>query len=1142
MTQENLAALSDSALAESAQNSVLLKEQALALVQTVCAENWTDHNTGDPGITLLDVLAFVISDLSYRLDFPMRELLAVDPDAAGANQEPFFLASQILPSNAVTLADHRRAVIDIPGVKNADVYPIIDDKGAGEHVTGCVNIRVDLDDDWSDKTTEEKCCLFADIRQRFIAGRNVNQDLNAIIPIEKHALAVAFSLAFENISSVVTAIADVLHRTRKVLSPGVKRYSKETLRGAGYTGDDIYDGPLLSNGFIREQDVERLDMPEVIYASDVLEALDGLRGLKRITSFFFSPLSGDTLNYGEQYLNWRFKILPEHAPRLDIALTLANMAIEIDGQAYQLTEADKQSIEDKLAEIAGLEGKTGELSHVVDEYVTGRYRELKQYISLQHEFPDMYKLAESRLDGDIDTAELANIMQFKGFLTLFDQVLADQCAQVENLRKLLALPDQDVFSRLAEIFDKMLASEPLAPIQIGQFWQDIRLLPLTQLSQPVLDISGSERLIGDYFSTYQLEGFQAFAEPVLSQLQLDRLKRSLEHLLARFAETMLDANLLKYGPVFGHYLQDFAPIPPDISTDQPLLDKLVTLKQVIELSKIINDYPILSRDRSGGFNYLSADIQQHHSAGLSHRLMSFLGFSHPGQIPLATNNRESFYLLESELLRFGAGPDDALEQGIYFIAPQWPSRLNNKEFKQLCQQQISRLSPVHLSAYFIQLPRSMMSLFERLYYAGLNALTQIPLSIGHFSGLSRSGLAASLAGIFYRHSEDYPHIDLQVVMDNIQRYEASESVFLKDAITPWLAAADRNKFDDKNLVDYQITLEKIFAENPDIYGELDAKTVIEQSAIFGQPGGQLLNGIKPWLQQNHQKMLERELGIIALIANFARLLRHFVKQPDSLQSRVLDLFEPVLSPEQLIATVEPWLKESHQGLLSGTTMEEVASSLSHLFSQHPDDYLSVDKQAVLEHIPNYASLIRNDLAAVLHPWLAEEDRAKLLSHQNKQETTTCLQAIFAANSRFYDGLDAALIVKSNYQYAKASWGELIDLIKLWLHEEDHIRLEVCELKVNLSELLESHSDAYSNVSADDILNEICHHKIQQLVNPHPISRGTIGSNFRISFEPLDYLQIPAPVRIATINPETNNPSETQYIPQLTVGVTEPNKI
>ena len=930
MIKEEITSLSDSTLTESAHNSLLLKEQALALVQTVCGDGWTDHNIGDPGITLLDVLAFVISDLGFRLNFPIRELLAPDPaDPVESNQQPFFLAPQILPSNTVTLADHRRAIIDIPGIKNADFVSLTSDNVANGNVSGSVDILLDLEDEWSSRTPQEKMELYIKVRQSFISARNVNQDLNKIIPIKKQLFSVDFFLAFEDINSLTNTVTEILSKTREVLSPGVRKTSKQDLKQAGYAGDDIFDGPLLKNGFILTSDVESLHMPDVIYASDVFEVLDQQAGLKRINSFAFTPAFDDPLNKDEDYLNWRFKISPQYMLKLDIEKTLDQLKIELDGQSYILTQADKLAISlsveasyqasrsqnteplntepqktgSEQTEFPQSQTQTNEYANEITEFISSSYRELKQYTSIQHDFPAIYKLVESRLDGEINSTELASILQLKGFLTLFDQVLADQFAQLDNLRKLLALPDQQVFIRLSRIFDKMLASENLSTSQINQFWQDVCQLPLTELSQPITDISGQAHLLGDYFEQYQCEGFQSLSEPVLSEVQLDRLNRSLEHLLGRFAEKSLDTNLLKYQHVFDNYLDDFMPIPEDISDDQPLLDKLVALKKIIDLTKIINDYPRLSKYRTGGFNYLMTDIKTQHVGGLSSRFMTFLGYSHPGQMPLATNNRESVYLLESELLRFGAGSEYQFNC-LYFIFPKWPSRLQNDEFKALCHQQISRQSPVHQKNYFIELSRVEMSLFERLYYTWLNAMTQIPL-----------------------------------------------------------------------VIDGSIT-----GESPQYSG----------TGSF------------------------TELANINLITKLSSLLRNFVRDPGSLQIKTLSLFEGDCFPDNLIGFIKPWLTVEDKDELAGTTLTELIASLTVILNESPDEY--------------------------------------------------------------------------------------------------------------------------SHISKDQILNEICHHKINQLINPFPIAKGQIGSDFRIGFIPLDYLKMPTPVNVGAINPEIKN------TPKLTLGVTEPKNI
>src|SRR5205823_6660446 len=84
---------------------------------------WTDHNTHDPGITALENATYALTDLAYRARFPMEDLLATATDNAQSMAEQFFTARQALPNRALTLADYRKLIIDLAGVKNAWISP-----------------------------------------------------------------------------------------------------------------------------------------------------------------------------------------------------------------------------------------------------------------------------------------------------------------------------------------------------------------------------------------------------------------------------------------------------------------------------------------------------------------------------------------------------------------------------------------------------------------------------------------------------------------------------------------------------------------------------------------------------------------------------------------------------------------------------------------------------------------------------------------------------------------------------------------------------------------------------------------------------------------------------------------------------------
>lgn len=95
----------------------LLRREAIAYIQRLSGNIWTDYNTHDPGVTILEVLCYAITDLAYRANQPIQDLLA---DEQGSLNEQFFNASQILPSKPLTLEDYRKLLMDVEIVNEGD--------------------------------------------------------------------------------------------------------------------------------------------------------------------------------------------------------------------------------------------------------------------------------------------------------------------------------------------------------------------------------------------------------------------------------------------------------------------------------------------------------------------------------------------------------------------------------------------------------------------------------------------------------------------------------------------------------------------------------------------------------------------------------------------------------------------------------------------------------------------------------------------------------------------------------------------------------------------------------------------------------------------------------------------------------------
>lgn len=88
-------------------------------LQRLSSQLWTDYNLHDPGVTILEVLCYAITDLGYRNNLDIEDLLALDLKDANSQENNFFTPNQILTCNPVTELDWRQRLIDIPGVRNA---------------------------------------------------------------------------------------------------------------------------------------------------------------------------------------------------------------------------------------------------------------------------------------------------------------------------------------------------------------------------------------------------------------------------------------------------------------------------------------------------------------------------------------------------------------------------------------------------------------------------------------------------------------------------------------------------------------------------------------------------------------------------------------------------------------------------------------------------------------------------------------------------------------------------------------------------------------------------------------------------------------------------------------------------------------
>jgi hypothetical protein len=107
-------------------NYELLRQKGLEYIEKLGSRLWTDYNIHDPGITMLEALAYALTDLGFRTSLDIKDLLALPtPETADADgqypadkRQAFFTARNILTVNPWTSNDFRKLLINIDGIKN----------------------------------------------------------------------------------------------------------------------------------------------------------------------------------------------------------------------------------------------------------------------------------------------------------------------------------------------------------------------------------------------------------------------------------------------------------------------------------------------------------------------------------------------------------------------------------------------------------------------------------------------------------------------------------------------------------------------------------------------------------------------------------------------------------------------------------------------------------------------------------------------------------------------------------------------------------------------------------------------------------------------------------------------------------------
>ncbi|MCB0375378.1 MAG: DUF1508 domain-containing protein, partial [Sinomicrobium sp.] len=548
-----------------------------------------------PGITILEQLAFALVDLNYRTAFDMKDLLTVFPES-GAEAHRLFTAREILSGHPTTIADYRKLILDIEGIRNvwivATKQPGIiyknQDRTALHHLPDQVNAtkadtlelrglyKVLLDFD-PDADPEQITAIEEAVWERLMTNRNLGEDFLRPETVNKEDIGLTTQIDLEANAATEEILAELYYQADKFLMPPPKFYTLDELLEKGIPPHRIFEGPILDHGFLLTEELPK--HRSIIHTSDLVQIMMDIKGVKAVRNFHGASYPQGILFRSGQ--RWCIRLNPglNYSPRLDPYK--CDVTFVKDGIAYKANE-------DKVMQLFNdRKQKDREARYAISSkddlgIPQGRYRNVHQYFSIQNDFPLNYGIGEEGLPANATPLRRAQAKQLKAYLLLFEKLMADYQAQLIRAGHLFS----NDFSETVTYFSQ----QPEAAGTTALYVDDI-----TEIPQEDILVAGK------------------------------RTARLLDHKLGRLAEQVNNYPLLSSG------------VSGNKSVDDEIRDKLALLQ----------DFPLISSARAKGFNYEEQQLATDNVSGLKRRICRLLGIADhkPGWL---TQTAPLFEIYQSE--------------------------------------------------------------------------------------------------------------------------------------------------------------------------------------------------------------------------------------------------------------------------------------------------------------------------------------------------------------------------------------------------------------------------------------------------------------------------------------------------------------
>ena len=743
----------------------VLRRDGIDRAQKASGLLWTDFNLHDPGLTLLEQFCFAQTELEYRADFDVADLLSRDQGELDYQRLGLKSAREVLPTAPVTPKDIALALTSrCPQVRKVLIYPgqIEQDFSADRSRRKSRDRRGLYDIFVVPERGEDVQAAIEDVRRKFHEARNLCEDIGRLEPAKEIECSLHATVEIRRRHSPERVAALIYECCGRLMTDGAHQHRYDKV-----TRQEAFDKPelLLGQGGKLPEGAELLD--------HFFLALNELEEVKNVRSLAFrlkqdhamgragqDPLAGK-LQRGE------YRKLADPGSVEEVHLTLISRGIEMRfNLPAMLKELQRRRSEMRRHRQGLTERAEWETKPV------GRKRQFP-HDRVGESLPKAYRMSRDTARAGLSAEDVRAAAQLRSYLAFSDAPLANANADLEHLPNLFAADATERETYKMRAFDFGESSGQLSV-------PDPRFAEIAAEFDPAKDRKGRVldyllALYGEHFSQNTLrlhDYYHGPAERADRVLQnrvgfLDRVARLDHHrsgatdyasergslttgvadklaLLLGFVEPKaqkltqgLDELELKLDDGAGGLTrtrhEDLkAPDDPlamlvprqralpevshaDLIAQVDLFSGKKISTEVFQRGALLESYIL---EEHAGVWQVYLDLNDGTAVpvqgGFDDRMAAIATANQVcGMLAVLNANSEGLYLVEDILLRGSGERFDPLS--VHVVLPGWSTRTAAGDFRQLAAETVSLVCPAHIRHRLVWLDHAETRRFEQLH-------------------------------------------------------------------------------------------------------------------------------------------------------------------------------------------------------------------------------------------------------------------------------------------------------------------------------------------------------------------------------------------------------------------------------------------